>query len=232
MADLFGRNNARHARSLVRRLVAVRDSAGKGTYHDADLKSLSDCLKSLAIIDKEARELVARNADVSVQTVRAIEAERTQPRYYNFMRVLDAARKVASDVADVDAVGGSHPESILRKAARGGWSADWVVKSETDELTLLRETLGGLIEALRTSDSIGEGDSAINRITREELITILETALNMLKGPMVERSFLSRTGTWLRSLGGKVLEREALNMIGHRLSEVASAIEAYLRTFL
>jgi hypothetical protein len=51
----------------------------------------------------------------------------------------------------------------------------------------------------------------------------------MLKGPMVKRGFLSRTGKWAKSLAGKVLEREVMSEIGKRLDDVVSAIEAFLR---
>ncbi len=229
MADLFDRDNSRIARSLVRRLVAVRESAGKGTYHDADLASLSDCLNALASLEKASRGSVARIANVSIQTVRAIETGHIQPRYYNFMRVLDAALNVAGELGQLASAPDAHPGSVLRQAASGGWPADWVVKVEGDEVALLRETLAGLIEWLQTSNSVGGEDSAINKITREELITILETALAMLKGPMVERGFLSRTGKWARSLAGKVFERETMSQIGSKLDDVASAIEAFLR---
>jgi hypothetical protein len=226
MTDAIGGDNKRRAGALIRRLIAVRDHAGGGAYHDADLRSLSDCLKALAKLDTQSRQRVANVAEVSVQTVRAIETRTTQPRYYNFMRVLNAALTVADDLRGAD--GEDAPESVLWRAERGGWSADWVTRNDTDQLTVLREALSSLIDSLRTSNSAGADDSAINELTRKELITILETALNMLKGPMVERGFLSRTGVWVRDLGKKVLERESVGTIGEKLHDLADAIQNFL----
>ena len=70
--------------------------------------------------------------------------------------------------------------------------------------------------------------AAITEIERQQLIAILETALAMLKGPMVEPGLLKRLGDSAKSTAKKTIEKQAERAMGAGLESLAEALMSLL----
>jgi hypothetical protein len=59
---------------------------------------------------------------------------------------------------------------------------------------------------------------ALSEIERQQLITVLETALNLLRSPMVEKGMLRKAGDMLRKNAGQAAEKELQEGLGGLMS--------------
>jgi len=110
----------------------------------------------------------------------------------------------------------------------------WVAVPGTSEvqakISAVATLLEGLIEQASRSN-LPPGEQALSDLQKQQLIAILETALNVLRSPLVERSLLDRAGKILERGAETAAEKGVQKGLGRlmeigvtRLSELISLI--------
>ena len=84
------------------------------------------------------------------------------------------------------------------------------IKTKTAQLAQL---LDDIIYAMRSSN-LPEEDRALSDIERAQLIAVLETAISLLKAPMVERGLMLKCSDWLKRTVARVRQRKAEETLG------------------
>jgi len=109
-------------------------------------------------------------------------------------------------------------ESAVKKLEYG-----WIVLKKSDEVREVIAEISGLLDRIvhyTKTTNVPPKDFALTQIERSQLIAILETALQMLKGPMVEKGFLKKAAEVLNSSVEKTAEKQTEAVLG-KLSNLA-----------
>ena len=110
----------------------------------------------------------------------------------------------------------------------------WIAVRESSEIKLkigaIASLLDSIIQQIRHSNAPPR-DQILTDLERQQLIAILETALNVLRSPMVESGLLRRTIKMLRKASGSAAEKgvqQGLGMLmesaGSRIAELVASI--------
>lgn len=85
-----------------------------------------------------------------------------------------------------------------------------MVKAKAAQVAQL---LDDIVYAVRASN-LPEEDRALSDIERAQLIAVLETAISLLKAPLVERGLLLKCSDWLKRTAARVGQRKAEESLG------------------
>ena len=103
----------------------------------------------------------------------------------------------------------------------------WIALELTSEIkakiNIISTLLDSIVEAVKHSNTLEE-DQALTDMERKQLIVILETALAVLKGPMVEEGLLKRARSALESGAAKALEKNTQEGLGQMMSVAKSRL--------
>lgn len=103
----------------------------------------------------------------------------------------------------------------------------WISLRETSEVKLkiaaIASLLDSIIQQVRHSNVPPE-DQLLTEIERQQLIAILETALNVLRSPMVEAGLLKRTTTTLRKAATSAAEKGVQQGLGKLMDGAGARI--------
>ena len=103
------------------------------------------------------------------------------------------------------------------------WRSEWVLTRREEN----QELVGGVINSLEilvtltkhSNDAQSDGLLPLTELQRAQLVAALETALAMLKSPMVEVGLLRRLRQWLQ----KIVVRSAEKQLETALSSAATS---------
>ena len=159
-----------------------------------------------------------RDIDVEVPTA---TARALANRLRSVLRSLDTptASQVSISTAPVPI---EQPETRFK-------AEEWIVLEESADIKrkiyALSEILDSIVTQLRYSNE-PEESQALTRLERAQLIAILETTLNVLKSPMVERSMTRRAMELLGRAGEKVAEKKVQEGLGHLTAKAYEGLES------
>jgi hypothetical protein len=99
----------------------------------------------------------------------------------------------------------------------------------------VRDLIRSLSEVLVIAAQANEHPSASELITikqRELLTAFLQTAITLLKAPLVERRFMRRLGDWLLLIGKRAAEKQVETALGAVAASAATKIAQFISEFL
>jgi hypothetical protein len=103
----------------------------------------------------------------------------------------------------------------------------WVVVRSTSEIKLKISAVSTLLDSIivqvRGANEPPD-ELALSEIDRRQLIAILETALSLLKSPMVEKGLLKKAGSLLQKGAEKAMEKGAQEGLGKLMEGAASRL--------
>jgi hypothetical protein len=159
----------------------------------------------LGIAPATLSKFMKMRGPVSVVTVRAV-AERLR----TFVRSLDHATPEPPPAIEPVAIRPRPPALSFR-------GEQWVaVPRQSDvgqKIATLAAILGSIIEQVNRSN-LPDEEQALSPLEREQLIALLETALVILKSPLVEKGLLRKTGESLKNAAGKAAEKQTQEGLG------------------
>jgi hypothetical protein len=94
-----------------------------------------------------------------------------------------------------------------------GWAPVPLVGPTKVRISQLSQLLEDIVYSMRSSNLPSE-ERALSELERAQLITMLETVLQVLKAPMIERSLLQKCGEWLSRAGKRVAQRKTEETLG------------------
>jgi len=110
-------------------------------------------------------------------------------------------------------------------------AVEWKVLVQTDELedniNDVVRLIGEVIEHANTSN-LPPDERALTEIERAQLIAVLETALAILKTPMIEIGLLKKAATMLKRAAAKAVEKQVENAFAFTAGFAAGKISNFL----
>jgi hypothetical protein len=110
------------------------------------------------------------------------------------------------------------------------WVAIQLTSETKAKINIISTMLDSIVENVKHSN-LPSTEQALSEIERRQLIVILETALAVLKGPMVERGLLKQTRSALESGAVKAAEKgtqeglgQMMNAAGRHLMDLISSL--------
>jgi hypothetical protein len=110
------------------------------------------------------------------------------------------------------------------------WVAIQLTSDTKAKINIISTMLDSIVENVKHSN-LPSSEQALSEIERKQLIVILETALAMIKAPMVERGLLKQTRSALESGAVKAAERgtqeglgQMMNAAGRHLMDLISGL--------
>jgi hypothetical protein len=110
----------------------------------------------------------------------------------------------------------------------------WVSVASSSQTKIKIAAVSALLETIIEQTGRSNAppeDQALSNLERQQLIAVLETALNVLKSPLAEKGLIKKAGEMLRESAGKAVEKgvqEALGalmmMAAKRISELVAII--------
>lgn len=110
-------------------------------------------------------------------------------------------------------------------------ATEWVLVRQTGILTEQISQLIVLIGEVAqhaTTSNLPSDQRALTAIERAQLIAVLETALNMLKSPMVEKGLLRKTKAMLKRAAAKAMEKQVEIAFTTAASAAGTALGVFL----
>ncbi|MBZ0229765.1 MAG: hypothetical protein K8F58_15125, partial [Bauldia sp.] len=98
------------------------------------------------------------------------------------------------------------------------------------QIGALVQQLQELVQLAKGSNSRNGRSSILTELERSQLIAVLETALALLRSPMVEVGFLRRLTGWLGRIGQRAAQREAETALGIAANRAWDLMMGLLRT--
>lgn len=201
----------RAAKALLDRTLALRAEVARGYYNDGQASQywsiLLEAPKTLKFATTELSERAGLGSDFFTSAVR----DRRKPRLHNMLSalssVIDAAQERLGDTSDSSEV---------------NWSQNPLVHDE-ELLARLEDDLRKLILFVRAGNSLDD-DQVLSELRRRQIINLLETTLNVLKSPLIEKSLLRETGTALETVGAQLAVGSASGFVGGLAVEVAKIL--------
>lgn len=217
-----------HARELLNRLYNLRQKVQTGTYNEENLEELASIIRDIRhdFVGNDTR--LSEVCGVSSSVIAATYNGRNRPKFFNFMKMLSGAESVCKrELAfpgsqDVNMSNSGDSEFMTR------WNADWVridrsQKIITDVVGAL-ERLVVFAERSNTKDDDLHSGDQLTLIQKAQLTQVLETALAMLKSPMVEKGFIGKLGRWLAKIGMRTAESSAESALENAAKHGADAL--------
>lgn len=96
----------------------------------------------------------------------------------------------------------------------------WIVSDARVQYSILNvaQTLVELVQTLQQSNSPGSPQALLNEFQKAALISILESAIKQLQGPVIDKGFLKNIGDSLKKIGKKAVEKEATDAVRDAIS--------------
>jgi hypothetical protein len=96
-------------------------------------------------------------------------------------------------------------------------------KSNAELIARISECIDEAVR-LATNTNLLPEDRALSAIERAQLVTVLETALQMLKAPMVEKGLLTALKDLSKKGGAKAIEKSSELALGYGLKKLAELL--------
>jgi len=103
------------------------------------------------------------------------------------------------------------------------WATVKLTDANARKIAVIASLLADVIERV-TKSNAPPGQRLLNEIQKKELITVLETTLQMLKAPMVEKGMLDRAIDMLRTSAAKAAEKNLQEGLGKLMSAAGTKI--------
>ncbi|BCG76750.1 hypothetical protein [Mesorhizobium sp. 113-3-3] len=187
-----------------------------------------DAISYLGIAPSLAKTLLDFNASVRTATVvAALERART------FLKSEESDYRGASGEAGVDRDQAEQIEEVPLPAPPpvAVWTEQWVYVQPRSKAKQVIAELSDLLEEvllLAGQSNLPEEHAALSKLDRQQLIALLETALAVLKAPMVEPGLLKK----LRKLAVEVGQSAAKKQAELTLGELATAAAGLIAKLL
>lgn len=101
-----------------------------------------------------------------------------------------------------------------------GYPQGQETKAKIAQISLLLDS----VVTLAKSTNLPDADRALSEIDRAQLIAILETALLLLKAPLVEKGLMTKLGEALKDTVKKVLQKQTEGALGEVADEAQEKI--------
>ena len=114
----------------------------------------------------------------------------------------------------------------------GGSTAQWVRIEFTNDtkhkIAAVSAILDTIVVQLQGTNSSAE--RVLTDVERAQLVAVLETVLQVLKAPMVEKSLLSKAQEALKRVAGRTAEKQTEEGLGNAISEGARMLSDLIKT--
>lgn len=181
----------------------------------------TEMAKRLGIAASTLTKFVKMRGKVKVQTAKAVTE-----RLRTFLRSLDHATPQKSRPIRRELV--SQPQFSFS-------GEKWIEIARPSDLSLkiaaIANLLNNIIEQVNRTN-LPDDEQALSAIERHQLVAILETALNVLKSPLVEKGLLRRAQEGLKKASGRAVEKEVQQGLGKLAASAAAKISEILASLL
>jgi hypothetical protein len=162
-------------------------------------------------------------------SVRKLDATKVANRIRTLLKSQDQSYKSAPPVplAEPD----RRPDVVPQFAIRG---ERWVSVRTTSEIELKIATLASILDSIIQQagrSNVPEDEQALSQIDRQQLIAILETALNVLRSPIVESGLMKKARDALVKGAASAAEKGVQEGLGalmqaasHRIGELIAML--------
>ena len=124
------------------------------------------------------------------------------------------------------------PEPEIEQSGPEVQAVQWIVLPHTstikEQITEIAILLDSIIDSARGSN-LPESERALSDIERVQLIAILETALKLLKAPMVEKGLLKKSREGLWDVAKKTAQKRTEEGFGRLAEEGAKLLELLIK---
>jgi hypothetical protein len=151
--------------------------------------------------------------------VRRADATAVLDRLRTYLRGQDQAR--ASEPEERLAEPQVRPKPFTIEGEQ--WVAVQLTSETKAKINVISTLLDSIIQAVKHSNAPPE-DEVLTELERQQLIVLLETALSVLKGPMVEKGLLKRTRSALESGATKAIEKGSQEGLGQMMGAAKGRI--------
>jgi hypothetical protein len=201
------------ARQVRADALKLRAGVALGAYDQSELARFWQ----IAIVAPDALEILpselSERAGFGRSYFASVVRDKRRPKLANMLAALTAVVEVAD-------------ERIGSKAKRSEGSPRWIpnsLHSEPERLASLQSELALIIAFLRQSNSLADHPE-VDAFWRANLIELLETALCLLKAPLVETTLIRRSANALKQLGKFVGKETVSGTIGFAVGSVATTL--------
>lgn len=154
----------------------------------------------------------------------SVVRDRRSPKLTNMLKALAAVVAVANErLADVD---DEHARSISQP--ENGWILN-PIYLDRDSIETAERNLRDIIEFLKRNNSLSD-IHGIDEYWRESLIRTLETALTLLKAPLIEKSIFKSGADGLKKLSTKIASDSSAGFFGGITGAAATYLLQLLAT--
>jgi hypothetical protein len=210
--------------NLKRRASELLAKAPQDGFTDADCARLSKIIeetKSFFGYRSYARMATDVGVSARVLTDRA-KRPRVAPSLFNYQRTLDGLIQIyAQTLAE------GFPDFPDKNDSP---NAQWTVVPITHRAKIahISDLLSSVILQLRRINDDSSLSDGFNDLDKAHLIEILETALVVLKAPMVEIGLLKRSAKWLAHVGRTVGDRASMAALGAAAAESSKELIQFI----
>jgi hypothetical protein len=152
--------------------------------------------------------------------VRRADATAVLDRLRTYLRGQDQARASEAEerLAEPQA---ARPKPFMIEGEQ--WVAVQLTSETKAKINVISTLLDSIIQAVKHSNAPPEAE-VLTELERQQLIVLLETALGVLKGPMVEKGLLKRTRSALESGATKAIEKGSQEGLGQMMGAAKGRI--------
>ena len=177
----------------------------------------TDIPRSLTMPPKLINNFIKDFDDVHVD-----DAKMMAERLISYLKSIEgqvAAKQLGSTSGVLRQSKDSSGENLRREMenAFNNVEAGWIVLERSDEVGVIIAELSGLLgRIIRTAktSNLPQNARSFSELEMAQIIAILETALNMLKAPLVERGLLKKAADKLSDVGRKTAEKKTEAALG------------------
>ncbi len=166
-----------------------------------DLSSTAYVENGLGINSALLSKFVKMRGAVPLHQAKAIAS-----RLRTLLRSMDQASAPAPARRTREAAKPTPPKKELIVVAGQRWVSVGSSSQTKIKIAAISALLETIIEQTTRSNAPPE-DQALSELERQQLIAVLETALNVLKSPLVEKGLLKKAGDMLEESAGKAVEK-------------------------
>jgi hypothetical protein len=187
---------------LRARLIEIRERAEVDTYGPSSLEDLGEVITDLRNALGIGSDTMAAAMGIAEDVFDRLVWARKTLDYRQFQRVVEAALQLCWD---------DGPDSAADpKDGRADWRASSNATVQ-DKIGSLATSLG---EVLLIIKGANDPTYPVTQIQKSQLIAMLETALALLKAPLIEVGLFRRIASRLKAAAGKAAEKEVESAFG------------------
>lgn len=197
------------ADTLRKRAKALKNRVSSGGYGQNDLEEFWSIISNTPnTLGVSSSQLSEASDGMTAHFFSSVVRDRRSPKLTNMLKALAAVVSIADErLADID-------EERAKEAAQSetGWIAN-PIYLDREAIENAERSLRDIIEFLNRNNSLSNIHD-VDEYWRSNLINTLETALALLKAPLIEKSIFRSSAEGLKKLSVKIAGDSSAGFFG------------------